>query len=293
MPLERRGRYLAIVCAVAASCAVAINPPARASVSEVTEGRLSGLAERARSDPEALERLRAVDRVDGRPVDVALVLGDSSGADLDARLRALADRGQSAPVSPARSKAQATAILSEDRFKPAPVPRPLRGLLETIGGGIEAAFRRLAAGVPGGEAVLWVIIALAVLCMATVVTGRTVRRRSGVRRAPPGGAPPGVGDEDPGRLDREADAAERDGHLDMALRLRFRAGLIRLHKRGAIRLRPSLATGEVARQLRSPVFDRLAADFDAVAYGGRSPERGQIEAARTGWGQLLDDRSER
>ena len=57
--------------------------------------------------------------------------------------------------------------------------------------------------------------------------------------------------EDPDELERAADDAERDGDLDRALRLRFRAGLLRLGDRGAIRYRPSVTTSEVRRALGS------------------------------------------
>ena len=62
--------------------------------------------------------------------------------------------------------------------------------------------------------------------------------------------------EDPDALEREADAAERDGDLDRAVRLRFRAGLLRLGDRGAIHYRPSVTTGEVRRTLDSRTVRR-------------------------------------
>src|SRR5262249_61242968 len=58
--------------------------------------------------------------------------------------------------------------------------------------------------------------------------------------------------QDPGRLEREADAAEHRGDLDAAVRLRFRAGLLRLDRAGAISYRPSITSGQVARRLRPP-----------------------------------------
>jgi hypothetical protein len=57
--------------------------------------------------------------------------------------------------------------------------------------------------------------------------------------------------EDPDALERQADDEERAGRFDIALRLRFRAGLLRLDRRGAIRYRPSLTTDEVRRALGS------------------------------------------
>ena len=75
--------------------------------------------------------------------------------------------------------------------------------------------------------------------VALVVVGRRARRGAGVRGAPTAprrrGAVPTT-HEDPDALERAADAAERDGDLDRAVRLRFRAGLLRLGDRGAIRV---------------------------------------------------------
>ena len=83
-------------------------------------------------------------------------------------------------------------------------------------------------------------------------------------------APSPADDEDPDALERAADEAERDGDLARALRLRFRAGLLRLGDRGAIHYRPSVTTGEVRRTLGSATFDDLAGTFEAVTYGGRT-----------------------
>ena len=111
---------------------------------------------------------------------------------------------------------------------------------------------------------------------AASVTGGPGRRRSSGERA------------DPGRLEREADAAERRGDLDVALRLRFRAGLLRLDRAGAIHFRPSITTGQVARRLRLPSFDDLAITFDAVAYGGRHASATDLQSARAEWPRVLE-----
>jgi Domain of unknown function (DUF4129) len=93
---------------------------------------------------------------------------------------------------------------------------------------------------------------------------------------------------DPARLEREADAAERRGDLDVALRLRFRAGLLRLDRAGAIQFRPSITTGQVARRLRLRVFDDLAITFDAVTYGGRPASVDDLQSARAEWPRVLE-----
>jgi hypothetical protein len=44
-----------------------------------------------------------------------------------------------------------------------------------------------------------------------------------------------------------------------------------------------MPTGEISRSLRSPTFDGLAGTFEEVAYGGRTPEQGEVAEARDGW----------
>ena len=57
-----------------------------------------------------------------------------------------------------------------------------------------------------------------------------------------------------------------------------------------IELRPSISTGEVARTLRSPDFDRAAARFDEVVYGGRPAAADDVDDARAAWDAVLRDR---
>jgi hypothetical protein len=120
-----------------------------------------------------------------------------------------------------------------------------------------------------------------------LIAGRTARRRAAAATAAAARAA-GARAESPASLERRAEEAERRGAHEEALRLRFRAGLLRLDARGTIELRPSLPTGEVARTLRSSDFDRLAGDFDAVVYGGRPAEPEDVDAARRGWAAVLE-----
>jgi hypothetical protein len=99
--------------------------------------------------------------------------------------------------------------------------------------------------------------------------------------------------EDPDALERAADEAERDGDLARAVRLRFRAGLLRLGDRGAITYRPSVTTGEVRRTLGSARFDELAGTFEAVTYGGRPADRPDVDSARREWPRVLEESSQR
>src|SRR5262249_16511503 len=122
----------------------------------------------------------------------------------------------------------------------------------------------------------------------------TYRRRGRVRR---GEGSFLIGDhddiEDPDALERAADEAERDGDLDRAVRLRFRAGLLRLGDRGAIAYRPSVTTGGIRRVLGSRTFDELAQTFEAVTYGGQAAQHPDVDAARREWPRVLEETKRR
>jgi hypothetical protein len=94
---------------------------------------------------------------------------------------------------------------------------------------------------------------------------------------------------DPSDLERAADEAERNGELEEALRLRFRAGLLRLERANVIAFHESMTSGDVARQLRSQEFDRIANTFDEVVYGRRPPESLDLRGARDGWPRVLQE----
>jgi len=183
----------------------------------------------------------------------------------------------------ATARSQAARILAERRFHRHEVPRPFRGLLHALSRVVEPVVGALN-NLFGQPSIGWPLAAAVVLA-ALLLTARTVRRRSweglhgGGERAPRA--------VDPARLEREADEAERRGDLERAIRLRFRAGLLRLDRARAIELEASTRSGEVARTLRSRDFDDVAASFDAVVYGRRPPHGEDVELSRAGWTRVL------
>ena len=291
---DRRSAATGALAAVLAVTCVASAPGAGAAAAEdVTGTELGALARRAGSDPDALRELRSVRQVDGRPVDVGRALEGADGQALHARLRALATADGAPTGRPAAEAArrQARRILDGRRFRPPVTPRPFRGVLRWIGRWLRPLTEPVARAWSRvvDNTVAQLVLATLVVCVAALTSRALVRRRSaaGVRRADserrrrPG--------EDPATLERAAEAAERAGQLDVAFRLRFRAGLLRLDRAGALAYRPSHTTGELVRRLRSPTFEQLAVAFDEIAYGGRPADRPDLDTAREGWPRVLEE----
>jgi len=264
--------------------AVALAAPATASAEAVSAAELTALA----GDPSARERLLAVDRVDGRPVDARAIFAGASGEELPRRARVLVESLGAAGPDPAEARAAAGAVLEQRRFHGAALPRPFEEPLEWLGDRLQPVADWLADAAdvtPGGPIAFWTALAALLLVAAGTFTGTSIRRRAlAIERARRAAQPVS---EDPRALEREADRAERDGEWERAVRLRFRAGLLRLDDRSVIVYRPSLTTGEVARSVASPAFREVGERFDAIAYGGRPAEREDAEQARRGWAEVL------
>jgi hypothetical protein len=224
--------------------------------------------------------------VDGRALDLGRVLRTTNRAELDARLRALA--GASARQRPFPARAEARRILHERRFRGSPVPRPFHGALAWLGGKLQKPFDWLAARLPGGGWTLWILLAVIAIVVSGLTAGRAARRRGGLALER---AALGTGRSrslDPRELERAADEAEAKGDHARALRLRFRAGLLRLGRAQVLPLRESLTSGEARRIIRLPEFDGLARTHDEVVYGGRPAAREDAVVARERWPSVLE-----
>ena len=191
-------------------------------------------------------------------------------------------------VDPADARNTAHHILSGRQYRSSPTPRPLRRQLSWLGDRLHKPLDWIGNALSHVPRLLLIAIALVAVGLAIAFIMSKVRDRAGspderrrTRRAA------GEESEDPEELERAADTAERDGRLDDALRLRFRAGLLRLGGRGVIRYRPSVTTNEVRRVLGSDAFEELARTFEAVAYGGRDAEPPDLETARREWPRVV------
>lgn len=253
-----------------------------------TRAEVRSLAERASQSEAALERLRSVREVDGVPVDLRTAL-DARGAELERRLDELSATFGSGGTrrDAAEAAADAREILADRRFHGSDVPRPFRGVLEWLGEPLGRALDWLGERLPGGLWTLWTIVCATVILFAVLVAGRVARRRGDLFVAHARSTRFARGEE-PGALERAADEAERTGELERALRLRFRAGLIRLARRGAIPARESITSGEIRRLLALPEFDRLSRTFDEVVYGDRAAVAADVGDAKREWPRVLD-----
>jgi hypothetical protein len=179
-------------------------------------------------------------------------------------------------------------ILAERRFHGIGVPRPFEGPLDWLGDRLRPVIDwvdSLGTDAPGGPAALWTALAVLVVLASTWVVRRSIRHAT----ATPGGGAQGrtATGESPRALEREADAAERAHEWERAVRLRFRAGLLRLDARSVVAYRPSLTTGEVAAALGSPEFARVGERFDAIVYGGCEATAADAGAVRQAWDAVL------
>jgi len=285
--VTRRGRLVAPLLA-----ALILAAPSTAQAQAVSRAELTALAQRAASDPAARAQLLAVEQVDGRRVAMREAMAGARGREIERRARLIAASVAAAQASPARAaeeeRREAREVLAERRFHGAELPRPFAGPLEWLGEKLDPVIDWIndrGTVLPGGPAVLWTFLAALVMLLAAALASVSIRRRTlAIERARAAKLPPA---DDPRALEREAERAEREGDWERAVRLRFRAGLLRLDRRRVIVYRPSLTTGEVARATGSPAFREVGERFDAIAYGGRPAEREDAEHARRTWAEVL------
>jgi hypothetical protein len=195
------------------------------------------------------------------------------------------------PAALARRRAET--ILSEGRFHVAAIPRPLHGVLHAIGSALESPLHaleelveELASGTPGGSVTIWAALAALVLAIGGLLAARGARRALADPQAGRhgGGATRSI---TPADLERDALACEREGEHAEAVRLRFRAGLMRLSESELVADAPAKVNSEVSRTLHSQRFDALARRFEEIAYGGRPAAAEDVELSRREWTQLL------
>ena len=200
---------------------------------------------------------------------------------------------------------QAQHILSQPPFtNTSHPPRPLAGVLHAIGHALSVVFgpifrwigAHLVHPINSGLHVAfgpWApAVAVAIAVALGVGLGQLlVRRRARVARRAPAAGSEGtrIVAEDPGLLEDEARRAEAGGDHERAVRLRFRAGLLRLERRGLIANRDVTTSTQLSGRLHSPTFDALAGRHESIVYGGDAATPADAAAARDRWPSVLDE----
>jgi hypothetical protein len=134
---------------------------------------------------------------------------------------------------------------------------------------------------------VWAALAVAVVAAIVwaIVRGNERRRlTAGRHEAVEAGERP-----DPAALEAEADRAERAGDLARAVRLRFRAGLLRLDMQGTTDASASTTNTEVRAAVGSTTFDTLSESFEEIAYRERAATDGDSKHARDDWPRVLEE----
>ena len=92
---------------------------------------------------------------------------------------------------------------------------------------------------------------------------------------------------DADELERLSDQAERAGQFDIALRYRFRAGLLRLNDRNIISFHPSVTNAQWQLMLNDEQFNSLTRDFNDITYGQKQCDVSIVDRAKNQWRELL------
>ena len=207
-----------------------------------------------------------------------------------------------ARVDPGGARDSAREILRRREFQPERAPKPLagpvrwigdrlNGIADWLGTAIQDVFDWIFHLLPG----VWGLILGVVICvgLAAVVVWLIGRNRVSATRVDRGREKPSPEFDDPRVLERAADAAIQAGQYALAVRLRYRAGLIRLDRADVIDLQPWNTSAHLTRRLDSPRFDRLTDTFDAVTYGAQPATNADAAIARTEWPELLTEMKSR
>jgi hypothetical protein len=200
-----------------------------------------------------------------------------------------------AAVDPEHARDVARQILGGRRYKGSPVPRPLHGVLRWIGDRFASIAHWIGdrfSWLPGPPNLWGYGLAFATVALVTVFLVKALVDAQARSRAARLGADAdhrrGALLDDPAALELAAADAELHGDLALAVRLRFRAGLLRLDRDAhAISYRPSIPTSEVRAELSSPTFDGIADTFESVTYGGSDAEPDDTAEAKREWPRVL------
>lgn len=292
-------RAFAAAIALAGACALIGAGSASAQNGDLPAEQVADLADRAAAgDPAAATELEAVTAIDGRPAAITDALVRAGGPQLRARLlelgRSLRAQEQLAgagrtegPESAAQARADAERIVAgfgdlDSNLEPGADLGSTPAPPESGSGGLGL-----------GGPLLWLPLLALALTGGIVLAIRLARNREAAGRLEREGEPAGVEPTRAGDLERAALAAERAGDFATAVRLRFGLAVRELVARGALSLRPSLTSSEVAATLADRRASSLVGTFERVVYGRFPASSEDALEAREGWQAVIAARGER
>ncbi len=203
-----------------------------------------------------------------------------------------------AATTPGQARRDAQAILDGEAFQTKTGSRPLRGVLEWIGDGLAPIGRAITRtwNATLGQLppmAMWVVV-IAIIAGAIFLIARNAQSRAAARSLSNTNYTPDDRFDTLTATDLESEAAsaEQHGDLALALRLRFRAGLLRLeYDAHAIVNRPGLTTREVRSTLQLEQFNSLANTFEGVTYGNQVADHDDTAESRTQWPSVIREAS--
>jgi hypothetical protein len=190
-------------------------------------------------------------------------------------------------TTPDEAREAARRILGEDRFQPeAPrrAPQPFKQPLTWLGEQLRKLFeplgdflsRTVGRGGPIGWLLFAALVIGAVALIARAISRRVASRResttSEVRLS-----------KRIAELEREAAAAAAAGRWAEAIRLRFRAGLLRIEDRGRVLGVEQRPNADVVRRATIDPLSPLADMHDRITYGEHPAAAADDAASKAGW----------
>lgn len=132
-----------------------------------------------------------------------------------------------------------------------------------------------------------IVLGIAAVGIGVLAGVALVRRRARIspKEAPVKGS--GGAAENPEEIERQASVSENAGDHETAVRLRFRAGLLRLQNKGVIANQGTQTTRHLSETLHSPIFDALADRHEVIVYAGDPATASDSDTARTQWPRLV------
>ncbi|HMK62466.1 MAG TPA: hypothetical protein VK386_02510 [Acidimicrobiales bacterium] len=190
-------------------------------------------------------------------------------------------------------------ILARPPYTASNGPRPLAGIFHALGRGLDDAFGpvfrwlyhhlvlHIGHGFKWAFGDWWPLVAGALaLAVGALAATLVVRRRSRIEARHQRGGSLSSGEE-PGALEVEATAADAAGDFERAVRLRFRAGVLRLVRQGSVVDERARTDRQLTVLVSSRTFEQLARSHERIVYGREPAVAEDSSTARQQWPRAL------